>query len=246
MQEPAPGEIARSLFQYKLEEGEKQDRAATNMVTFSKKAAVAAPSRARLPIRMPVSEPRSRQERESGQRRLGLEAPVFRPPEAMASSVAKPATEPIRVSREVLFSRLLAGMIDLLLPAVVAFLFTFSASRVLNLDLFASTSLRTGLIFVLSFYFLNSFFFLFTMRQTPGMYLTDLELIAEGSEEIPFGSICLRIGLFLPVAATVVGLLWGFFDPSFRCWHDRLSRTQVVPAQSSGPGPVKRRELRTG
>ena len=213
------------------------------MVTFTKKVEPSPSSLERPLIRMPVSRPRSRRAPKEDQRQLRLEPLVFEAPRPIAPGVPERAVAARQISREVLFSRLLAGMVDLLLPALVSFLFIFFASSVLNFHLLAVTSLRLGLVLFLSFYFLNSFFFLFTAGQTPGMYLTDLQLTGEGSEDVPFGSMCLRIALFLPVAATVVGLAWGFLDPSCRCLHDCLSRTRVVSAQASGRSLVEKQEL---
>ena len=61
------------------------------------------------------------------------------------------------------------------------------------------------------------------------MYLTDLQLVGEESETVSFQSLVIRICLFLPVVATVVGLLWSVFDPWCRGVHDRISGTRVVP-----------------
>ena len=238
-------EIERPLFQYKLGQREGKKETGRRMVTFTKKLAPSSSSLERPLIRMPVSRPRSRRAPREDERQLRLEPLVFEVPRPIAPLAPERAVAARQISREVLFSRLLAGMVDLLLPALMGFLFAFSASSVLNFDLLTVTSLRFGLVFFLSFYFLNSLFFLFTTRQTPGMYLTDLQLTGERSEDIPFGSICLRIGLFLPVAITLVGLAWFFFDPSCRCLHDRLSRTRVVPVQTSGRSPVAKWELPT-
>ncbi len=120
-------------------------------------------------------------------------------------------------------------MIDLSLPVLIAFVFSYSASKILNFDFFSANSVQLGVVFSLCFFFLNSFFFLVLSGQTPGMYLTDLQLVGEESETVSFQSLLLRVCLFLPVAATVVGLLWSVFDPWCRCVHDRLSKTRVVP-----------------
>ena len=157
-----------------------------------------------------------------------LEAPAAPADSSVPTSEETTAGE-IGLSYEVLFSRMLAGIIDLFLPVLIAVVFSFSAAKILNFDFFSPSSLRLGVLVALAFFFLNSFYFLILSGQTPGMYLTDLQLVGEESETVPFQSLVIRICLFLPVAATVVGLLWSIFDPWCRGLHDRLSGTRVVP-----------------
>lgn len=231
--QPAEAQIERPLFQYKLSETE-QAPESQRIVTFAKKPDQPSSPLEKPLIRRPATSRPPRRARAPEQQELQLEVPAFEPEGSAISRAAEMVFEPPRVSREILFSRFLAGIIDLLVPVLIGLLFTFVASWVLNFDFFGATSLRLAVVFSLSFYFFNSFFFLLTARQTPGMFLTDLELSDEESEEIPFGSICLRICLFLPVAATLVGLLWGFFDPGCRCLHDRLSQTRVISKPATG------------
>lgn len=151
------------------------------------------------------------------------------------SSAAAPQESPsieATVSREIIFSRILAGIVDLCFPLLISLVFTFSASSVLNFDFISALSMRLGLIFWMSFFVLNSFFFLLLSGQTPGMLLTDLRLVGEDHEEVSFQSLALRILLFIPITASLVGLIWGIFDPLCRCGHDLLSRTRIVPSSS--------------
>jgi len=171
------------------------------------------------------------------QQALTLEDPAA-PEDSSASTSEETAAGEIGLSHEVLFSRMLAGIIDLFLPVLIAVVFSFSAARILNFDFFSADSLRLGILVALSFFFLNSFFFLILSGQTPGMYLTDLQLVGEESETVPFQSLVIRICLFLPVVATVVGLLWSIFDPWCRGAHDRVSGTRVVPITHSSSGDI--------
>ena len=223
-------EIKHSLLQYRLAESGEGNESRRRMVTLAKKRA-APPSRMEKPlIRMPVTR-RSRPTPRATQKELWLPAPSPGPTQAPAARSEEAGHPARRISREVLFSRFLAGIIDLLIPVLIGLCFAVLASKVLNFEFFAANSLWLILLFSFSFFLFNSFFFLLTGRQTPGMYLADLQLINEESEDISLRSVCLRICLFLPVAMTIVGLVWGFFDPRCRCWHDRLSQTRVVPVQ---------------
>jgi uncharacterized RDD family membrane protein YckC len=136
-----------------------------------------------------------------------------------------------KVPKEVLFSRFLAGIVDLVLPLLMGLTFTLVASFLLGFDLFSPATLKWIGLLALSFFFFNSIFFFLTSGQTPGMVVTDLHLVADQEErELTVGAILLRVALFLPSAATVIGLGWALFDPLCRCLHDLGSRTRVEPA----------------
>ena len=147
----------------------------------------------------------------------------------VTKSKALPEREAKRaVSKEILFSRVLAGILDLLLPVATAVLFVFAACWFLSLDFFSPSATYSWLLLALGFYFFNSLYFFWTAGRTPGMSVTDLQLSGEDSEEPPFIWVVVRIVLFLPVAATVVGLILALFDSECRALHDRLSRTKVI------------------
>lgn len=138
----------------------------------------------------------------------------------------------IPVSREILFSRLLTGIVDILIPVLLGALFTFTASQMLRFHFFSTNSIWFGASFATGFYFLNSLFFLILTGQTPGMYLTYLRLVGEKSEEVAIFSLLVRTICFLPVAVTVLGLVAAIFDPWRRCLHDRISGTRVIPTKT--------------
>jgi uncharacterized RDD family membrane protein YckC len=161
--------------------------------------------------------------RRPAQKTLSLEpliAEVRKPrPEEDAKSV---------VSKEILFSRILAGILDLLLPVATAVLFVFAACWFLNLDFFSPSATYSWLVLALGFYFFNSLYFFWSAGRTPGMSAAELQLCGEDSEDPPFASVVIRIVLFLPVVATLVGLVVALFDGECRALHDRLSKTKIV------------------
>jgi uncharacterized RDD family membrane protein YckC len=132
------------------------------------------------------------------------------------------------VSREILFSRVLAAILDLLLPIAVAMLFVFAASWVVGSDFFSPQATRTWAILAGALYFLGGFYFFWIAGQTPGMHVAELKLVGADGKDPGFGRVLVRMVLFLPVLATVVGLILAFFDPECRAVHDRLSGTKVV------------------
>jgi len=223
------GDAGRPLFDYKLS-ATVQKKRKQKVVRFTKKGS-ASPKLAEKPlIRVPVSFRGTRTRTQlPKQQALTLDAPLAPPVSLSPASEKKDDFKEIGISHEVILSRLLAGMIDLVLSFLTAFIFTLSASHILNFELLSANSVRLGVLFSLCFFLLNSFFFLVLSGQTPGMYLTDLQLVGEDSKEVSFPSLVLRVFLFLPVAATVVGLFWCVGDPWCRCAHDRVSNTRIIP-----------------
>jgi uncharacterized Zn finger protein (UPF0148 family) len=220
----------RSLFDYSLEKASSKTSHRGKVRSVKQSGAAAVVTEKPL-IRTPSKPRRNLQGRSPLQRRLVLHGAMVGAENPVANQEEKVAVRPEMVSREIIFSRILAGIVDLSLPFFLATLFVLTASMILNFDLFSPDSIKIGSAFSLCFYFLNSFFFLALSRQTPGMYLTDLQLVGEKSEDFTIQSLFLRVALFLPVSFTVVGLIWGIFDPWCRCFHDRISRTRVVPVE---------------
>ena len=137
-----------------------------------------------------------------------------------------------QLSREILFSRFLAGIIDLTLPLALALVFTLAASWVLEFDLFEGPTLTLILAFSTTFFFFNSMFFLLSSGRTPGMHFTDLELRdSDGTRQVTPSLVLLRVLFFAPTVLSIFGLVWAVFDPSRRCLHDHLSGTQVTPVR---------------
>lgn len=175
-------------------------------------------------IRMPAG---SRPLEAPRQQDLRLEAPPPQPGSADAAAVSATSSE---LPAEIILSRLLSGIVDASLSVLTGFLFSYTACLILNRDFLLPASVALGGVCSLGFYVLSSSFFLISCGQTPGMYLTELRLVAdEVSERVSTGTILLRVVLFLPVAASFFGLCLSLFDRGRRCLHDRLTHTRIVP-----------------
>ena len=222
--------VERSLFDYRLEKAPSETSHRGKIRSVKKSDSTAVVTEKPL-IRAPSKPRKNFQSRSPLQRRLVLHGAMVGVENPVVNREEKADERPATVSREIIFSRILAGIVDLSLPFSLAALFVLTASMILNFDLFSPGSIQIGSAFSLCFYFLNSFFFLALSGQTPGMYLTDLQLVGEKSEDFTIQSLLLRIALFLPVSFTIVGLILGVFDPWCRCFHDRMSRTRVVPVE---------------
>ena len=167
------------------------------------------------------------------QGRLNLEAPASSRPGTPALQ-PKPNEDKVprvpRISREILFSRFLAGVVDLTFPLALGVAFSLVAAWRIGFDFFSPDSIQSAVLLSLGFYLFNSSFFLLLAGQTPGMYVAQLALVSdEGSRDIPFASTVLRVLLFIPSALSVVGLVWGTVDARCRCLHDVLSGTRIAP-----------------
>ena len=155
------------------------------------------------------------------------------PPLPSATDSEPETAEAPVLSREILFSRLLGGLVDGSLAVFMGFLFSYSASRVLDLDFFLWDALEFAAMLSVFFFLFNAFFLWASSGQTLGMYLTDLKLVTEdGRDAVNLWSVLLRTVLMLPSIVSVFGLLWSFFDPLCRTLHDLLSGTRIVPAES--------------
>jgi uncharacterized RDD family membrane protein YckC len=172
------------------------------------------------------------------QRRLVLEFETPAEPEQQNASDLPAEEDANRISAEVLFSRVLAGIIDLLLPVLQSFLFTVTGSRVLGFELFSASALSWIAYLFVGFYLLNSLFFLLLVGMTPGMYLTEIRLRGSDSDEYSAAAVVVRVLLYLPVLITVVGLLTALVDNRRRCLHDLVSGTQIVPQSEEEVGPA--------
>lgn len=140
---------------------------------------------------------------------------------------------PKRVTRDILSSRLLAGVIDIIGPALMSAIFTMVAAWILNFELFSALTLKWWLVMWAALFYLNSVFFLVSCGQTPGMFHTELVLknVEKASEEVPLAKVLVRVVFFVPIALTVAGLVWAVFDPNCRTLVDHLSGTDVARAE---------------
>jgi uncharacterized RDD family membrane protein YckC len=214
--EPPP-----TLFKYKLDRALEKSETPSDVEARSKQKQDPTVFDETLVRRKPIRPVRPH----PGQKTLRLQ--VTPPP---VGKVEEEVTEET-IPKEILFSRFLSGIVDLVLPTLMGFVFTIAASLLLGFDLFSAGSMKWIGLFALSFFFFNSLFFFLVSGQTPGMFVTDLRLVGDyEKDQVPTSAILLRVLLFLPSVLTVVGLLWSLFDPFCRCLHDLVSRTRIEPA----------------
>ncbi|GAB4241036.1 MAG: hypothetical protein Kow00109_16240 [Acidobacteriota bacterium] len=162
-----------------------------------------------------------------------VESPPAESPPTEASAPVASRPVPASLPAEILFSRFLAGIIDVTLPAAGAVLLGLLAAWKTGIDVFAGGAWGWMLVLIGALYVLTSFLFLTLERQTPGLRAAELEVVhQDGSDEIAASNLLTRVLVFPLSVASIGGLACALFDRRRRCLHDILSRTLVVPARS--------------
>jgi uncharacterized RDD family membrane protein YckC len=129
----------------------------------------------------------------------------------------------------ILLSRTLAGLVDLM------FIVLCTGAIIVASDLFSgiisldSISYAICSALFLLIYLAYSIFFLSASTQTIGMMITDLRVVGQDRRRPCFSQVLGRcIGYLLSLFLFGIGLAWGLFDSENRCFHDRISHTQVI------------------
>jgi uncharacterized RDD family membrane protein YckC len=81
------------------------------------------------------------------------------------------------------------------------------------------------------------YFTLFTMLggATPGMLLTGLRVVSfDGSAPEPRQLMLRSLGYVISGGMAMLGFLWAFWDEDHLSWHDRISQTYLISAESVG------------
>ena len=157
-------------------------------------------------------------------RRHSISRPISRPR----------AQEPERawdetVFPEILFSRLLGGLIDGVAAVVAGGTAGLLAALYTGAGVLSEAFVRDVVLIAGVFFFFSSTFLLYLSGQTLGMVATELRLATDDGKSPRLSDIILRVFSLLIVTVSLVGLLWALFDRRRLCWHDYFSRTRVVP-----------------
>ncbi len=140
--------------------------------------------------------------------------------------VRRPA---LGIDRTILLSRMLAGLIDLLLVLTLSVSFLLTVAFFMAAPVFAPRMgwLLIGL-FVMALY-TYGLFFLCTSGQTIGMVIVGLQVAYRGGTRLTPTAALVRISAFLfAIVCFFLGLVWGLFDSEARCWQDILSDSRVI------------------
>ena len=163
------------------------------------------------------------------QGRLRLDRPRVEKSRTPRSQPEQPERIEKTVFPEILFSRMLSGLIDVVTAVMAGGSTVLVASLATGTGVMSETLLRDTLMTAGVFFLFSSTFLLYLSGQTLGMLATELSLVAEDQKRLRLSDIVLRVLSFLAVTASLAGLLWALFDRRQLCWHDYLSKTRVVP-----------------
>jgi len=133
-------------------------------------------------------------------------------------------------SRPILFSRTLAGLVDLAIIGLSTGSLILAAAFFSKISAPDSSSIVFLSILFLLVFFLYCLVFLGFSNQTIGMMVIHLQVVGEtGQRYLGTGRALARGCCYLASLLFLgIGLIWAFFDRGNRCLHDRLTHTQVV------------------
>ena len=128
-----------------------------------------------------------------------------------------------------LFSRMVSGVVDLVVIALsaVPFLLLIQLANG-NLVQRLTPTLVGGIVLLLAFFYLA--FTQCLCGRTFGMMATNTHIADAASRKSPTvtRSLARTIGLFVALAPAGLGLIWAVFDREGRCWQDIISGTVVI------------------
>ena len=182
------------------------------------------------PVIRPVVKTGGKAALDKRQGRLRLDRPRMEKSRTLRSQPEQPDRIEVTVFPEILFSRMLSGLIDVLAAVVAGGSTVLVASLATGAGVMSEMLLSETLMTGGAFFLFSSTFLLYLSGQTLGMLATELSLVGEEGKRPRLSDIVLRVLSFLAVTASLVGLLWALFDRRQLCWHDHLSKTRVVPA----------------
>ena len=181
------------------------------------------------PVIRPVVKTGARAVLDQRQGRLQLDRPWVKPSRTLRSKPDRTDGIERTVFPEILFSRLLSGLIDVVTAVAVGGSTVVVASLAIGAGVMSETLLRDTIVISGVFFLFSTTLLLYLSGQTLGMLATDLSLVAEDHKRPRLSDIVLRELSFLVVTASLVGLIWSLFDARQLCWHDHLSKTRVIP-----------------
>ncbi len=208
----------------------------------------------RMKVQQPASE--ERVSYKSDTRSTPLEKPVIRPliktggkpllderqgrlklerSHLIGQPISRPRTQEPERARdktgfpEILFSRLLGGLIDGVAAVVAGSAAGFLIALYTGASVLSEVFVRDVVLIAGVFFFFSSTFLLYLSGQTLGMVATEIRLATHDGKSPRLSDIILRVFLLLCVTVSLVGLLWALFDRRWLCWHDYFSKTRVVP-----------------
>ncbi len=131
--------------------------------------------------------------------------------------------------RELLGPRIIAGLVDFGIVALVYVLFLMATLTKMPEN--AAIDRRVlGIYSVCFFAFVSIYFFLFMLSasQTPGMKHRGLRVVNKEGNPLHPRDACMRgFGYLISILPVMLGFVWALIDPEHLTWADKVSGTYV-------------------
>jgi uncharacterized RDD family membrane protein YckC len=131
--------------------------------------------------------------------------------------------------RELIVSRITAGITDLAIVAAIYSLFLVATLTEMPEGFFADKRI-IGIYGVCFFTLVAIYFFLFMLSasQTPGMRRCRLIVVTRDGELLDPKQACMRgFGYLISILPVLLGFVWMLVDPEHLTWADKVSTTYV-------------------
>ena len=157
-----------------------------------------------------------------------IDTMVARPP-APEKPVPSAPWDELHEDKLILLSRILSGLIDLLIVGLCAGSFIVAADAFSGIDVIDNVSKLYYAVLLLAIHFVYSVFFMGITNQTVGMMIKDLRVVDGEGRRPPIGSVVGRTAAYVLAWLSLgLGLVWAAFDRDSLCLHDKLSHTHIV------------------
>jgi len=122
--------------------------------------------------------------------------------------------------------RALVALVDVIIAALAAGLFSFIAVQFGALPADPKILLAAEILVTVFFWFVYQLMYLSYAGATLGMAVTRLVLCTfEGQPVSRLRRQARAVGMLLSALSAGLGFAWAFFDEDTLCWHDRITRT---------------------
>jgi uncharacterized RDD family membrane protein YckC len=141
---------------------------------------------------------------------------------------SQPFTFP-EYQREILTSRLVAGLADFGIVAVTYGIFLITTylemPETFSIDRRVAGVYAAGFFVLVTIYF---FLFMVSASQTPGMKHRQLTVVTPEGTPLDPARACMRgFGYLVSILPLMLGFLWALIDPEHLTWADKVSGTYI-------------------
>jgi uncharacterized RDD family membrane protein YckC len=131
--------------------------------------------------------------------------------------------------RELLVSRIAAGVADFAIVAMIYLIFILTTyvemPENFSIDKRVAGVYGAGFFVLVTIYF---FLFMISASQTPGMKQRQLTVVTQEGSPLDPSRACMRgFGYLVSILPLMLGFLWALIDPEHLTWADKVSGTYI-------------------